>query len=128
MGTKREDPAMTRTRSLNWFLALGVVLGLGLTGVGTAFPQSYPADLDQAGQQKLAQLTPDAMRSGIITAKSIDSVDIDGQAYRLHPNATFFDGAGGRMKWESFSVGGPVKFHLTKDGKVDMLVALDSPG
>lgn len=119
---------MTHARLLNWFLVLGLVFGLGLTGVGTALPQLDQADPDQVRQQKLAQLAPDGMKSGVITAKSFDSVDINGQAYSLHPNATFSDSVGGRMNWGDFRVGSPVKFHLTKDGKVDMLVALDSPG
>lgn len=121
---------MTRTRLLNWFLVLGMVLGLGLTGVATAAPQSDPkqADPDQAGHTKLAKAEPDAMKSGRITAKSDDSVTIDGHAYPLHPNVLFSDSVGGQMRWRDFTVNSPVQFHLTKDGKVDKLVALDSPG
>ena len=126
---------MTRTRLLNWFLVLGVVLGLGLTGVATAAPQLAPnqadpnqADPDQAGQTTLAQLAPEAMKSGKITAKSDDSVTIDGHAYPLHPNVIFSDSVGGKMRWRDFTVNSSVQFHLTKDGKVDKLVALDSPG
>ncbi len=116
---------MTHTRLLNWFLVLGVALGLGLTGVGTALPQSGP---DQAGHMKLAKAEPDAMKSGKITAKSGDSVTIDGRVYPLHPDVIFSDSVGGKMKWRDFAVNGSVQFHLSKDGKVDKLVALDSPG
>jgi len=121
---------MTRMRLPNWFLVLGMALGLGLTGVGTALPQSGPnqADQDQAEHKKLAQLAPEAMKSGKITAKSNDSVTIDGHAYPLHPNVIFSDSVGGKMRWRDFTVNSSVQFHLTKDGKVDKLVALDSPG
>ena len=121
---------MTGTRLLNWFLVPGVVLGLGLTGVATAAPQSDPkqADPDQAGHTTLAQLAPEAMKSGKITAKSDDSVTINGHAYPLHPNVIFSDSVGGKMRWQDFTVNSPVRFHLTKDGKVDKLTALDSPG
>ena len=116
---------MKHTRLLNWFLVPGVVLGLGLTGVGTALPESDP---DQAGYTKLAKAEPDAMKSGKITAKSSDSVTIDGRTYTLHPDVIFSDSVGSRMRWRDFVVNGSVQFHLSKDGKVDKLVALDSPG
>lgn len=116
---------MTQRRLLNWFLVPGLVLGLGLTAVGTARPQLGPG---QAGQTKLAKAEPDAMKSGKITAKSHDAVTIDGHAYALHPNVTFSDSVGGKMKWGDFAVNSSVRFHLSKDGKVDQLVALDSPG
>ncbi len=116
---------MTHMRLLNWLLVPGVALGLGLTGVGTALPQSGP---DQAGYMKLAKAEPDAMKSGRITAKSYGSVTIDGHTYPLHPNVIFSDSVGGKMKWEGFVVNSSVRFHLTKDGKVDQLVSLDSPG
>lgn len=125
---------MTGTQLLNWFLVLGLALGLGLTAVATAAPQSNPAnpanpaDPDQAGQTKLAQLAQEAMKSGTITAKSDDSVTIGEHTYPLHPNVMFSDSVGGKMRWKDFTVNSSVRFHLTKDGKVDQLVALDSPG
>ena len=122
---KRENLVMKHTRLLNWLLVPGVVFGLCLTGVGTALPQS---GLDQAGQTKLARSEPDAMKSGRITAKSGDSVTIDGRTYPLHPNVMFSDSVGGKMRWKDFTVNSSVQFHLSKDGMVDKLVALDSPG
>lgn len=120
-----EGLVMKHTRLPNWLLVPGLVLGLGLTGVGTALPQSGP---DQAGYMKLAKAEPDAMKSGRITAKSYDSVTIGDHTYALHPNVIFSDSVGGKMRWQDFTVNSPVRFHLTKDGKVDKLVALDSPG
>jgi len=116
---------MTHRRLLNWLLVPGVVLGLSLTGVGAVLSQ---ADLDQAGYARLARAEPDAMKSGRITAKSYDSVTIDGRTYALAPNVMLSDSVGGKMRWQDFAVNGSVRFHLTKDGKVDQLVALDSPG
>lgn len=116
---------MKHTRLLNWFLVPSVALGLGLAGVGAAL--SRP-DLDQAGYAKLAKAEPDAMKSGRITAKSDNSVTIDGRVYALHPNVILSDAVGGKMRWRDFAVNGSVKFHLSKDGKVDQLVSLDSPG
>ncbi len=116
---------MKHTRLLNWCLVLGAALGLSLTGVGTALPQSGP---DQAGHTKLARAESDAMKSGRITAKSGDSVTIDGRTYPLHPDVMLSDSVGGKMRWRDFAVNSSVQFHLTKDGKVDKLVALDSPG
>jgi hypothetical protein len=116
---------MKHTRLLNWLLVPGVMFGLGLAGVGSALPQS---DFDRTGQTKLAKSEPDAMKSGRITAKSDDSVTIDGRVYPLHPNVDLSDSVGGKMRWKDFTVNVAVKFHLTKDGKVDQLVALDSPG
>jgi len=108
----RQRRVWWKTGLLALMLAGGVALGGAVAG----------ADVTEPPVEPLVIPTTD-MKSGQITAKSEQSVEINGRGYAFQKNIVFADDEGERREWKEFKNRDGVQFHL-KQGQIDYLILI----
>ena len=106
----RQERIRWRTGLLALMLAVGMIFSVVVAGADEIDPKSI-----------LPQIPKTDMKSGQITAKSEQSVEIDGRDYAFQKNVVFADDEGEWREWVEFKKRDEVRFHL-KQGQIDYLI------
>jgi len=106
----RQERVRWRTGLLALMLAVGMIFSVAVAGA---------ADVDPKAERP--QIPTTDMKSGQITAKSEQSVAINGHDYAFQKNVVFADDEGEWREWTEFKKRDRVQFHL-KQGQIDYLI------